>query len=205
MAFTYFFRDEPILTMIGEVVVPALSGSRYLDVWDAGCAMGPEPYSLAITIRERMGKFGFRNVRVFGSDIDESGAFGKTIEAGIYSDEETQRIPRPIFARYFEAHGTAGQYRLVEEIRNTVTFRRHDLLSFAAFREGFGLVVCKNVLLHFTAAERVKVVRMFHQALIPGGFLALEQTQTLPEELKAHFNQVDERVQLFRKRPEGLR
>ena len=48
MAFTFFFRDMSILDLIGQHVVPAVSGFTRVRVWDAGCAMGPEPYSLAI-------------------------------------------------------------------------------------------------------------------------------------------------------------
>ena len=36
-----------------EHVVPAIKTRRYIRVWDAGCAMGPEPYSLAILMREK--------------------------------------------------------------------------------------------------------------------------------------------------------
>jgi len=52
MAFTYFFRDMQTLEMIRDYVLPALRMRRYIHIWDAGCAMGPEPYSLAIILRE---------------------------------------------------------------------------------------------------------------------------------------------------------
>ncbi|MCD6134277.1 MAG: chemotaxis protein CheR, partial [Candidatus Omnitrophica bacterium] len=64
MAFTYFFRDMQTLEMIRDYVLPALRSSRYINIWDAGCAMGPEPYSLSIVLRENMGKMIFRNVKI---------------------------------------------------------------------------------------------------------------------------------------------
>jgi len=62
------------------------------------------------------------------------------------------------------------------------------------------LIVCKNVLLHFKEAERINVIRMFHGALSEGGFLAVEQTQKIPEKLKDLFEPVAANVQLFRKK-----
>ncbi len=52
MAFTYFFRDLQTLHLIRDQVVPSLRTSRYIHIWDAGCAHGPEPYTLAIILRE---------------------------------------------------------------------------------------------------------------------------------------------------------
>ena len=46
----------------------------------------------------------------------------------------------------------------------------------ATLKSHFSLILCKNVLLHFDYAERLKVIRMFHDSLAPGGFFAMEQT-----------------------------
>jgi chemotaxis protein methyltransferase CheR len=77
MAFTYFFRDMQTLEMIRDYALPTLRTKRYINVWDAGCAMGPEPYSLAIILRENMGNMIFRNVKIYATDIDGSNLFRK--------------------------------------------------------------------------------------------------------------------------------
>lgn len=59
MAFTYFFRDMHTLNLIEQHVLPTLKTRRYLDIWDAGCAHGPEPYTLARLLHENMGSFCF--------------------------------------------------------------------------------------------------------------------------------------------------
>ena len=68
MAFTYFFRDMHTLEMIRDHVIPMLRIKRHIKIWDAGCAMGHEPYSLAIMMRENMGNMIFRNVRIYATD-----------------------------------------------------------------------------------------------------------------------------------------
>ena len=200
MAFTYFFRDKQTLDLIQEHVIPAMKTRHYMRVWDAGCAMGPEPYSLAIMFRENMGPFLFRNVKILATDIDDSNLFGKIIQEGIYSSEETGRIPTAISKKYFSPlENKSGHFAISEEIKNSVEYLKHDLLSFEAPRNGFYLILCKNVLLHFKAEEQVGVIEMFHGALERGGFLAMEQTQKMPKKLTYKFERVVSNAQLFLK------
>ncbi|QLC49466.1 chemotaxis protein CheR [Methanolobus zinderi] len=197
MAFTYFFRDMQTLEMIRDYVIPELRTRRYIHIWDAGCAMGPEPYSLAMVLRENMGMI-FRNVKIHATDIDNSNLFGDIISRAVYPREQVQRIPKNIFERYFSPADEPGHFVLSEEIRKSVYFTRHDLLELQPIRKGLNLILCKNVLLHFQESERIEVIRMFHDAL-DGGYLAMEQTQKMPEELEDYFEPVVSNAQLYRK------
>ncbi len=200
MAFTYFFRDQHTLEHVVEQVTHAFSGSSRIRVWDAGCAMGPEPYSLAMLFAERMGQFAFRNLHFDATDVDGSQLFGEIIARGVYDDDVIGRIPQPIRDKYFRKADAPGKWEIHERLRARVRFHRHDLLSLAPVGDEYALVVCKNVLLHFQPAERVDVLRMYHRVLLPGGFLAMEQTQKLPEELTPLFEHVVGDAQLYRKR-----
>lgn len=199
MAFTYFFRDMQTLEMIRDHVLPALRTRRYIHIWDAGCAMGPEPYSLAILFKENMGSMIFRNVKIHATDIDEGNQFEGIIRKGVYPEEQVKRIPADIFSKYFEKDDNPGHFRIVDDIRKSVTYRKHDLLSLEPVRKDFGLVVCKNVLLHLQEAERVNVIKMFHQALSDDGFFATEQTQKMPWQVAGLFEPLTLNAQVFRK------
>ncbi len=203
MAFTFFFRDREVLEQVIHHALPDLRTHMYINIWDAGCAMGPEPYSMAMLLRENMGRFYFRNVRIYATDIDESQQFGQVIEQGIYADQDVKRIPENLLARYFSPYvDEAGQNHRVQinpEIRQAVRFQKHDLLSLQPIRSGFGLILCKNVLLHFTPEQRVAVIRMFHAALDEGGYFVTEHTQKMPAECAHLFRQVAPGGQLFRK------
>lgn len=161
--------------------------------------MGPEPYSLAITIAETMGHFAFRNIDIDATDIDEQENFGKTIERGVYPADQLRRVPPEIFAKYFEPAEENGNFKVINTIRQSIHYKRHDLLSLKPIADGFHLIMCKNVLLHFHPVERVKVIQMFYSALAPGGFFATERTQEMPEELAHIFVQVSSEGQLYRK------
>lgn len=198
MAFTFFFRDQHVLDLIVKHAGPSLAGRSRARVWDAGCAMGPEPYSITILLAESMGYFAFNNLRVDASDLDDCGLFGPIIANGVYAWEELERVPPGLFEKYFEPAGEK-RFRVVERIRSRLTFHRHDLLSLNPIGEGYNLIVCKNVLLHFQPDERVDVFKMFHRALAPGGVLATEQTQRLPAEVAPLFEQIVSDGQLFRR------
>ena len=199
MAFTYFFRDLQTLNTAVRYLVPFSAGSTRVRIWDAGCAMGQEPYSLAILLAEAMGHFAFRNLKIYATDIDGSNLFREIIESGTYPAEELERIPKDLFAKYFAPAAKAGHYQIIEAVRNRMEFQRQDLLKLTPPADEISLVLCKNVLLHFQPHERVEVMKMFHRALVPGGFFATEQTQKLPPELEANFEQVAPDCQMFRK------
>lgn len=199
MAFTYFFRDMQTLELITKYVVPEVKGRRQIKIWDAGCAHGPEPYSIAIMFRENMGHFMFRNVQIYATDIDTSSRFDEIIAEGVYPDDEIKRIPSEIRKKYFSKNGQPGYYKISDEIKSRLTYIQHDLLSLKPTATDFNLIVCKNVLLHFKEKERIEVVKMYHKVLAPNGFFVTEQTQKMPAQLRPLFQRVVNHGQLFRK------
>jgi len=199
LAFTFFFRDQQVLERVVEHLLPNLAGRSRPRIWDAGAAMGQEPYTLAIMLAARMGHFAFDNLRIDATDVESTGQFARMIEAGLYPKEELSRLPEGILEKYFEPNGKPGHFRVIESIRRRVVFQRHDLLSFQEIGDGYLLVLCKNVLLHFRPLERIEVLRMFHRALAPGGLFATEQTQDMPSELARLFQRLTPNGQLFRK------
>lgn len=199
MAFTFFFRDQQVLERVVEHLLPSLAGRSRPRIWDAGSAMGQEPYTLAIMLAERMGRFAYNNLRIDATDVEQTGQFARIIEQGVYPRQELERLPAGILEKYFEPDGEAERFRLIETVRKRVVFQRHDLLSLQEIGQGYALVLCKNVLLHFQPSERIAVLKMFHRALAPGGLFACEQTQEMPAELAPFFERVTPDAPLFRK------
>ena len=199
MAFTYFFRDMHTLEHLTKAVIQHISGRSKVRFWDAGCAMGQEPFSLAIMFAEILGHFAFKNIHIDATDIDGSNFFEKFFTDGIYPEVEIKRIPKEIIKKYFRSNGKPGHFQISDSIRSHVSYRKHDLFSLKPVGDDYSLILCKNVLLHFSPSQRAAVVRMFHSSLGPGGFLATEQTQKLPEGTSHLFKQVTGDAQLFQK------
>ena len=204
MAFTFFFRDQQVLEQVVEHLLPSLAGRSHPRIWDAGVAMGQEPYTLSIMLAARMNRFAFNNLRIDATDVESTGQFAQMIEAGVYLRDELSRLPEGILDQYFEPDDEPGRYRVIDSIRRRIVFQWHDLLSFQEIGQGYSLVLCKNVLLHFEPLGRIEVLRMFHRALAPGGLLATEHTQDMPQELASLFARVTPNVQLFRKLDGGV-
>ena len=198
MTFTFSFRGNETLELLTQYALPDLKRHPFIRIWDAGCATGPEPYSIAMMLRENMGQSLFRNVLIYATDI-EGGTLSAYAPRGVYPEVELGRIPRDLFAKYFTPNGKPGYFQVNEELRRAVHFQKHDLLSLQPVREELGLIVCKNVLPQLVPAQRVQVIRMFHRALAKDGLLILEQTEKLPGEMQPLFRRLTNAAQLFRK------
>lgn len=199
MAFTYFFRDLQTLELAVRHVVPYTTGRSHIRVWDAGCAAGQEAYTLAMLFAENMGGFAFKNLHIHATDIDECDLFAQTVRSGVYKEEELRRMPPQMLGRYFQREDRPGFFKVAEDVRKRVLYAKHDLLTFESIGEGFSMIACKNVLLHFQPAERIEVIRMFHRSLAPGGYFVTEQTQKMPPQTARLFEQVSLEAQVFRK------
>ena len=199
MAFTFFMRDQPTLEHAADHMIPYASGRSRIKIWDAGCALGQETYTIAMIFAEKMNPFGFKNLRIEATDHDSANNFGDFVTAAVYPDDELQRTPSELLGKYFEPADKQGHSRVKSILRDRVFFQYHDLLSLRPVGQDYCLVVCKNVLLHFQYPQRVEVFKMFHQALAPGGYLANENTQKLPSEVANLFTQVVPGSQLYKK------
>ncbi len=204
MAFTFFFRDTQTLRLAIEHVHPYIQSRSRITIWSAGCAQGQEPYTFAILLREMIGPYLFRNTRIYATDLDQYDQYGRIIAEGRYPVRDLERIPPDIFARYFRTDPQDPDFCIIaDEIKAAVEFQKHDLLTGESIRSGVHLIICKNVLLHFSPGERLRVWDMFWQSLEEGGFMLHEHTQKLPDELNGRFEQIVMNAQIFRKKEIG--
>lgn len=197
MAFTFFFRDLPVLEYAVNETIKLAMGRLRIKVWDAGSALGQEPYTLAILFAERLGAT-YNNLYLDTTDYDSENNFREIVEKATYKYDELQRMPADIFKKYFVFQEN-DLHRVCDKVRSRVFFQYHDLLTLKPIGLDYALVVCKNVLLHFQYSERIEVIKMYHKALCPGGYLAMENTQKMPIEISHLFEQVVPDAQLYRK------
>lgn len=162
--------------------------------------MGMETYTFAILLAESMGKFALRNVKIHAIDIDnENVDFGKTVREGIYHKDHLQRIPPELFGKYFTPAEKEDYFIVNQDLRDLIQFQQYDLLSLKPLRSEYSLIICKNVLLHFNYQQRIEVLTMYHQILLTGGLLVMENTQSMPEELSQKFRKMVDYAQLHQK------
>jgi chemotaxis protein methyltransferase CheR len=200
---TSFFRSPPHFEAMRQYALPTLCGNREdarLRVLSAGCSTGEEAWSIAITLRDAMGR-GAR-IEVLGIDLD-----GEAIDLarrGIYGDRAMRRVPDWLRDQYFEEVG--GEWKVSEPMRGMVSFERGNLKEWPPENvEPFDVIFCRNTLIYFERREIVLALRRFARLLRTGGFLLLGQTEAIFGQL-GEFDHVEGAGGfLFRRRDGGRR
>ncbi|MBA1206389.1 MULTISPECIES: CheR family methyltransferase [Pseudomonas] len=199
---TNFFRDREAFEALERIVMPQLVGEpdsadnpAEIRIWSAGCSTGEESYSLAMLTCEQLAvDQRANNVQVFATDLDER-AIGHA-RTGLYPESIITDVPPSRLRQFFVKEDQ--HYRVRKEIREKVLFARHNLLSDPPFSQ-LGLIVCRNLLIYLDREIQRDILRMFHFALRPGGYLFLGSSESaeLAGEL---FAVVDKRNRIYRAR-----
>lgn len=197
---TRLFRDAPVWDAVAELVIPprwALAPPRFR-IWSAGCASGEELYTLAALVHrhaERTGTLGrLARTEIIGSDIDRASLLAA--ERGRFPAEAFVEVPVEIKQRYFSA---TAPHQAVPELRALVRPERRDLLNEAAPASGLQLITCRNMLIYIDRTSQEPLLRRFHDALAPGGYLVLGKVETLMGPMRALFDVVDQQHRIFRR------
>lgn len=167
-----FFRDAVRFRYLHERILPELLRERAkLRVWSAGCSRGQEPYSLAILLTELTGPH--RRHYILATDIDRP-ALQWARAGGPYTAEEVKDVPPAWLQRYFVQRDDG--YWVTDALKRKVQFREHNLLS-DPYEKDFDLIVCRNVVIYFTAEVKQELYRRFRDALRPGGVFFVGGTE----------------------------
>lgn len=197
---TKLYRDAAVWDAVAGQVIPALwvADPPRITVWSAGCSSGEELYTLAALFHrhaERADALArLSRVRILGTDIDRASL--DAARAGAYATESFSEMPVDLRTRYFSM---APPHRAADELRALVKVERRDLLSEPAPAEGLQLITCRNVVIYFDRQSQEPLMRKFHAALAPGGFLVLGKVETLMGPMRSLFEVVDSRNRIFRK------
>ncbi len=177
---SFFFRDNTPFDLFKQYVLPAMekgrgSGKR-LRIWCAAASTGQEPYSLAIILREAWHKWRDWNIEIIGTDLS-SQVLDKAVE-GVYSQFEVQRgLPIQMLIKYFQQEGDV--WRLNNDIRSMVKFRKFNLLDNFAGLGKFDVIFCRNVLIYFDQPTKSGVLNRMRKTLSDDGALFLGAAETV--------------------------
>jgi len=177
---TSFFRDTMVWDKLRDKVLPTLIDSaarrHQIRAWVSACSTGEEAYSLAIVIKEAMARAKVSGItlQIFATDLDadaieraRSGVYPRTIE----TDVSPERLNR-----YFVE--TKNGYRIKKEIRDSVIFAPHNIVSDPPFTK-LDIITCRNLMIYFEADLQKKLLGLFHYSLLPEGVLMLGTAETI--------------------------
>ncbi|MHB8836691.1 MAG: CheR family methyltransferase [Candidatus Methylomirabilia bacterium] len=201
---TSFFRNMPQFDLLRETVLPALAARKAraamprVRIWSAGCSTGEEPYSIAMTLLDRLGLPDGWEMQVCASDLNM--AVLASARRGCYPAAKVREtVAAAYLQRYFTTTGEHFEVR--EVVRRLVVFDFHNLKHENGMRD-MDVIFCRNVLIYFDEEEQRRVIDKFYHSLAPGGFLFLGHSESL-QGVDTRFEFVFEHKGAAYRRPEG--
>ncbi|MBU1564728.1 MAG: protein-glutamate O-methyltransferase CheR [Proteobacteria bacterium] len=197
---TEMFRDPQMFLALRREIVPLLKSYPYIKVWHAGCATGEEAYSLAILIEEE--KLAERTT-FFATDFNDN-ALEKAKE-GIFSLDYVQQYSQNYqqaggkisLSDYY--HANYGAMAIKSALKKKITFANHNLVIDQVFTETH-LILCRNVMIYFNKELQERVVGLFHESLVYGGFLCLGTKESLLfSKYQNKFREIDTKNKIYQK------
>jgi chemotaxis protein methyltransferase CheR len=180
---TFFYREEAHFNYFQNTVLPEITARRRngggpIRIWCAGCSSGEEPYTLAMLMREHLGvELDVNHAILLATDLSARAL--QIAMRGVYSNEKLEQMPSALRSKYFRRHD-AGHYVVVDEIRQAVIYRRHNLMDATfPFKNKFDAVFCRNVMIYFDRPTCDALIRKFHRHTVPNGNLFIGHSETL--------------------------
>ncbi len=176
---TEMFRDPSFYLAMRNDIIPILRTYPFFKVWHAGCSTGEEVYSFAVLLMEE----GLYNrAQIYATDFNRDVL--EIAKKGIYPIDRIKEFTsnyqaaggRNSFSDYYMANYNSVIYD--QSLRKNLVFAEHNLVTDSVFAE-VNLVICRNVLIYFNKDLQNRVVTLFNDSLVNGGFLGLGSKETL--------------------------
>ncbi len=201
---TEMFRDPAFYLTLRKRVIPLLKTYPFPKIWIAGCSTGEEVYSMAILLKE---EGLLKRTQIFATDFNEKAI--ERAKKGVYSIDKIKHYT----VNYQKAGGKnsfSDYYKVIDnrveinpELRQNVQFTLHNLVSDSRF-ETVTMVSCRNVLIYFKKELQNRVINLFTESLINGGYLVLGMKESLLFSSKAGmYKTIDGDRKIFQKKLMG--
>ncbi|ESQ88506.1 chemotaxis protein CheR [Asticcacaulis sp. AC460] len=176
---TFFFRDKVPFDQFKSDVLPALARSRIngdIKIWCAACSTGQEPYSLAMMMDDMRMIYPRVNLDILATDISDRCL--EKAQSGLYTQFEVQRgLPIQMMVKHFEK--IDEMWRISPKIRQSVRFKKLNLLEDLRMIGRMDVIYCRNVLIYFDLETKRKVLEQIANLLPDDGYLFLGAAETV--------------------------
>jgi chemotaxis protein methyltransferase CheR len=173
------FRDPGFFLAFRHYAVPVLRTYPFIRIWQAGCSLGEEAYSLAIMLEEESL---YDRSLIYATDINEVSL--RQAREAIYPAELMQKYTQNYvqaggqqsFSEYYTARYDFAILR--PTLQRNIVFSQHNLVSDAPFNE-FNVILCRNVMIYFNRGLQERTHNLFHESLAMFGILGLGSRESL--------------------------
>jgi chemotaxis protein methyltransferase CheR len=183
---TSFFREDHHFEFLGKTLLPNLmkqklqnNSARRLRIWSAGCSTGEEPYSIAMVVKEAIGKQDNWDVRILATDLDT-----KVLEKasnGIYEQSRVEGLSKARLQRWIKkgSGNNQGRVRMSSELQELITFKQLNLMNDWPMKGPFDLIFCRNVVIYFNQPTQQVLFERYADLLDDKGHLFLGHSETM--------------------------
>lgn len=179
-----FFRNTSQWDVLEKEIFPYLfeKFGKRVKIWSAACSTGDEPYSLAMVLSKFIP---LSQIQIIATDIDDQ-ILAKA-KQGIYNEKSIAGVPKEFRNKYFEKIGNS--YRISDDVRKCITFKKHNLLK-DSYPDKLDLIVCRNVLIYFTEEAKSEIYHKFNASLKKEGILFVGSTEQIIQAKKFNFDTI---------------
>lgn len=177
--FTSFFRESHHFDFLAqEVALLGKSNSR-IRIWSAGCSSGEEPYSMAVTLLDRVPECRGWDIKILASDLDRK--MVETASKGIYTLERLNGVDERIKKTWFMKGRGAnqGMVKVKPDLSSLIEFRQLNLLHSWPMKGPFDIIFCRNVIIYFDKSVQAQLFKQFARVLKPGGKMVIGHSENL--------------------------
>ena len=165
---SWLFRDPQAFYATVELVQERWARGRATRILSIPCAGGEEPYSMAMALRD-----GGVPKQAFSIDAyDLSPGCIERAQAGIYGRNAFRAQDVAFRERYF-THVADDAYRIIDSLREQVTFRQGNLLQFdtTTYSRHYDVIFCRNLLIYFDKPTTRAAIQNLSALLADDGML----------------------------------
>jgi chemotaxis protein methyltransferase CheR len=197
---TEMFRDPGFYKSMREEVIPILRTYPYIKIWHAGCATGEEVYSFAILLQE---EGLYERAQIYATDFNP--VVLEVAKKAIYPVQKIKDYTlnyqesggKNLFSEYYVARYDSVIFD--QSLKKNIVFAEHNLVTDSVFAE-VNLIICRNVLIYFNKELQNKVISLFTESLIKGGFLGLGSKENLMfTDVFNQYQVIDSKEKIYKK------
>jgi len=174
---TRFFREphhfDDLRRQVKLVLAPAARAGGRVRLWSAGCSLGHEPYSIAMSLLAELPEATELDVRILATDIDPQVI--DRARAATYSREDVEPVPADLAARWLTKDG--DQVRVSDAARKLVSFGVLNLHATWPMKGAFDVIFCRNVAIYFDDETQARLWSRFAERLTPQGRLYIGHSE----------------------------
>jgi len=200
---TEMFRNPDFYKSIRKQVIPLLKTYPFLKIWHAGCSTGEEVYSFAIMLKE---EGLYERSQIYATDFNPDVI--QIAKAGVYPirhiKEYTSNYQQAggtcSFSEYYRASNNSVIFD--QDLKKQIVFAAHNLVSDGVFAE-INMIICRNVLIYFNRDLQNRVLNLFNESLVNGGYIGLGSKETIQfSPIASKYKTIDSKEKLFKKKVE---